>query len=172
MRKDQVDAAGVQIDRRAAQQAKRHRRAFEMPARPSRSDAVVPRRLPGLRCLPQHEIPSIVFRVVVAVDAAAGARLDALAIQVRELPVRREGRDPEVDGAIADVGVSARRRAPRPDRTSRAGWPRRLRAASLPAARGRAPPRLRGTRRCTDRCTREAACRPRWRRQSCDRRRR
>src|SRR5687767_14039924 len=48
IRKDQVDATGMQIDRRTAQQPQRHRRALDVPAWPARPGAVIPARLPFL----------------------------------------------------------------------------------------------------------------------------
>ena len=88
MRKDQVDAAGMDVDRRLAQQPQRHRRALDVPARTAGAGADIPRRLPVLRRLPQHEIAGIVFRVFVDVDAGAG--MQAIVIEAREL-VRSSG---------------------------------------------------------------------------------
>ena len=72
MRKDQIDAAGVDVDRRLAEQPQRHRRALEMPAGPPGRIDDVPGRLARLGRLPQHEVARVVLRVVVGVDARAG----------------------------------------------------------------------------------------------------
>ena len=87
MREDQVDAAGVDVDRRLAEQPQRHRRALEMPAGPARRIDDVPGRLARLGRLPQHEVARVFFRVVVGVDARA--RLHAVVIEARQPAVAR-----------------------------------------------------------------------------------
>ena len=104
VREDQVDAAGVDVDRRLAEQPQRHRRALEVPARAARRIDHVPGRLVRLGRLPQHEVARVFLGVVVGVDARA--RLHALVIEVRELAVGRQRRDLEVDRSVADVGVA------------------------------------------------------------------
>ena len=71
MREDQVDAAGVDVDRRLAEQAQRHRRALDVPAGTARPDAGIPGRLARLGRLPQHEVAGVVLFVLVRVDARA-----------------------------------------------------------------------------------------------------
>ena len=58
MRKDQVDAAGVNIQR-LAQIPHRHRRTFDMPARTSIAKGCVPKRLIAFAPFPQHEVAGI-----------------------------------------------------------------------------------------------------------------
>src|SRR6185503_4435506 len=70
--KNQIDAAGVDIDRRLAEPPHGHRRALAMPSGPSRWLDNIPCRLTRLRGLPQDEIPNVFLLVVVAVDTRAG----------------------------------------------------------------------------------------------------
>src|SRR5204862_3908184 len=104
MREDQIDAPGVEINRRLAEQAQRHRRALEVPAGAARPEPEVPRRFVRFGRLPQDEVPRIVLGVVVRVDP--GAWLDALLVETRKLAVLRKGRDAEVDGPVALIGVA------------------------------------------------------------------
>ena len=105
MREDQVDAAGVQIDRRLAEQPQRHRRALDVPTRTPGSDPRIPRGFTSLGGFPDHEVPCVVLLVLVAVDA--GAVFDARVIEPCELAVLGECRDLEIDRPIAPVGVAA-----------------------------------------------------------------
>ena len=103
MGKDQVDTAGVDVDRRLAQKAHCHRRALQVPPRAARRIDDIPGRLARLGRLPQHEVPGIVLGVAVRVHARA--RLHALVVEVRQLAVIGERRDLEVDRAVAAIGV-------------------------------------------------------------------
>ena len=105
MRKHQVDAAGVDVDRRFAEQPQRHRRALDVPAGTAGAAADVPRRLARLGRLPQHEVARALLVVLVGIDARAG--LDAFVIEPRQLAVRRQRRDLEVDRSVARVGMAA-----------------------------------------------------------------
>ena len=71
MRKDQIDAAAMNVDRRRPEQPQRHRRALDVPARPAGAAPVVPRRLAGLGRLPQHEVARVLLRVGVRVEPRA-----------------------------------------------------------------------------------------------------
>ena len=107
MRKNQIDAAGVNIDRRFAQQAQRHRRTLDVPAGAASGHAGVrklPRRLAVALPLPQDEVAGVFLRVVVGIDARA--RLHALGVETRQLSITGERRDLEVDRPVAAVGVS------------------------------------------------------------------
>src|SRR5581483_3206649 len=87
MREDQIDPARMQIDR-LAEQALRHRGAFQVPPGPPRRDAELrelPRRLPFALPLPQHEVARVLLRIAVGIDARAG--LHPLVIETRELAV-------------------------------------------------------------------------------------
>ena len=130
--KDQIDAAGMDVDRRLAEQAQRHRRAFQMPPRAARRIDEVPRRLARLGRLPEHEVADVFLLVAVAVDARA--RLHAVVVEPREAAVGRQRRDPEIDGSIAAIRqpVSIQRGDHVGHRF--ADWPRRSRAASPPPA--------------------------------------
>ena len=109
MRKDQVDAAGVNIERLA--------QVFDAPSRSTRcASPAGPARWAFPRTglaffgrLPQHEIAGVGFLVFVHVHARAGEV--AAEIVVRELAVLGEGRDAEVDGAVARIGVAGLRPA-------------------------------------------------------------
>ena len=104
MRKNQIDAAGVDVDRGLAEETERHRRALDVPAGPPRADPRVPRRLPFFCRLPHDEVPGVFLVVLVAVDARAA--LDAGVVEPRQLPVFRKRRDLEVDGTVAAIGVA------------------------------------------------------------------
>ena len=112
MRKNEIDAAAMDVDGRLSQQAQRHRRAFEVPPGTTAAESKIPARLlnfsrgslpTGLRRLPQHEIARVVFVVVVRIDA--GACLQAVVIEPRKPAVLRKRRDLEIDGPFALVRV-------------------------------------------------------------------
>src|SRR5262245_17857707 len=104
MWKQQIDAAGVELDWRLAEETQRHRRALEVPAGAARTEAVIPRRLFRLWRLPQHEVAGALLLVLV--DINAGAVLHALVRDARELAVFRKRRDLEVDRPVAPVRVA------------------------------------------------------------------
>ena len=80
-----------------AEQLDRHRRALDVPAGPTRAPRRFPRRLAGLRGLPQHEVERIALGLV-HLDARAGAQVrEPLA---GEPAVRLELRDRVVDVAV------------------------------------------------------------------------
>src|SRR5262249_19071996 len=68
MRKNEVNAARVNVDRWRVQQSERHRRALDVPARTPGTEAEVPPRLTRLRRLPQNEVAGVLFFVLVCVD--------------------------------------------------------------------------------------------------------
>ncbi len=72
----------------------------------------IPGRLAFFGRLPDDEVAGVLLVVLVAVDA--GAALDALVIETRELAVLGKGRNLEVDGPVAAIRVAAR--FERPDR--------------------------------------------------------
>ena len=61
MRKDEVDATRMEIDRRLAKQPERHCGALDMPAGATGAGPEVPRRLAWTRPFPEHEVARIVF---------------------------------------------------------------------------------------------------------------
>src|SRR3546814_9355559 len=85
MRKDEVEAAGVDVDR-LAQMRLDHRRAFDVPA----GAAPAPGRIPAdhlrLRRLPQHEVGRV---PLVAGDLDAGAGDHRLAVAAPQRAVIR-----------------------------------------------------------------------------------
>src|SRR4029450_14006696 len=74
MRKNQVDATCVDVDRRFTEQAERHRGTLEMPAGAAGANPRVPGRLTIFRGFPQDEVAGVLLVVLVRIDA--GARLD------------------------------------------------------------------------------------------------
>src|SRR5437016_441300 len=71
MRKNQIDTAGVQVER-FAEVFHRHRRALDVPAGPAAPDAGVPGWFFGIVWrLPKSEIARVFFLVLVGVDAFA-----------------------------------------------------------------------------------------------------
>ena len=103
MRKREVDAARVDIER-LAQVLHRHRGALDMPSRPARPDHGVPEWLAFLGRLPQRKVAGIGLLVAVRVRPRAGPY--AAEVGVRQLPILGEPGDPEIDGAVALVGVA------------------------------------------------------------------
>ena len=81
------------------------------PGRPG-PDRRLPRRLAGLRALPEREVADVVLGVLVGLDALADPHL--LRVEVGEPAVRRPRRDPEEDRAVVGpVGVVPSRGASR-----------------------------------------------------------
>ena len=70
VREHEVDAAGVDVERRP-EVGHAHRRALDVPAGPARPDRRVPRRLAGLRALPEREVADVVLAVLVGLHALA-----------------------------------------------------------------------------------------------------
>ena len=110
MREDQVDAAGVDVER-LAQVLDGHHGALDVPAGAARADRRLPERLAFLGRLPQREIARVGLLVLVHVHARAGQV--AAEIVVRELAVPGKRGDAEIDRAVARVGVAGLRRAAR-----------------------------------------------------------
>ncbi len=69
MRKDQVEAAAVDVERLPEQRV-RHRRALDVPARPAGAPRRRPLRLVGLRELPQREVERVLL-LLAGLDASA-----------------------------------------------------------------------------------------------------
>src|SRR4029079_17790661 len=67
VREDEVDTAGMEIERRA-EVRHAHGRAFDVPAGPPRTDGGLPDRLAWLRTLPQGEVADVVLAVFVGFD--------------------------------------------------------------------------------------------------------
>ena len=104
VREDQVDAAGVDVERRS-EVGHAHRRAFDVPARPARPDRGLPGRLAGLGALPQREVADVVLAVLVGLDPLPHP--EPLGIEAGQPAVRRPRRDPEEDRAVVGpVGVA------------------------------------------------------------------
>ena len=85
MRKDQVHPAAMQIDL-LAQVSNRHRRALDVPARPSGPPRTLPLRLARFRPLPQGEIHGVLF---LHPNVRRLRRDHVLQCSTRQLPVTR-----------------------------------------------------------------------------------
>src|ERR1700722_7903996 len=104
MRKDQVDTAGVDVER-FAQILHRHRGALYVPARPSRADLALPKYFAFFGRLPQNEISRVGLVVLIDVNARAGA--DAGEIVVGELAIFRKLRNAVINRALTLVSAPA-----------------------------------------------------------------
>ena len=102
VRKDQINAAGVNVER-LPQVLHAHRRALDVPAGPSRAQRRFPGLLPGFARLPESEVSGIVLAVFIDIDPRA--RLQAADIEVGQRPIARKARDPIVGRAVRNVGV-------------------------------------------------------------------
>src|SRR5207244_2452852 len=105
MRKDEVYAAGVEVeglDAEPAHRLKRHRRAFEMPPRAAAAEGSVPggphSLVPLVGLLPEGEVARIVLGILVA--RHAGTHLDLPPVESRQPPVRWKAIDREVHRAV------------------------------------------------------------------------
>src|SRR5271157_3284581 len=96
MRKDEIDAAGVDIQR-LAEVLDGHHGALDVPARAARTDGRVPKHLAFLGRLPEGEVAGVGLLILVHVDARAGDV--AAEIVVRELAVSGESADAEIHAA-------------------------------------------------------------------------
>src|SRR5438445_5097755 len=106
MRKDEIDAAGMNI-KSLAQILHRHRRAFNVPARPAMSQAGVPGRLVRSRCrFPQSEISRVFLFVTVSIDALARAGYVACKVDLRELAVFRKRADAIINRFLRPIRVT------------------------------------------------------------------
>ena len=123
MREDQVDATGVDIERRP-EVGHAHRRAFDVPAGAAGPDRRLPRRLAGLGPLPQGEVPDVVLAVFVGLDPLPDPQ--PLGVQAGQPAVGGPRRDPEEDRAVVGpVGMAAleQGRDERDDLLDVVGWP-------------------------------------------------
>src|SRR5215472_5182791 len=101
MRKHQVDAAGMNVQR-VPEISLAHRRALDVPARPAAPKRCVPGStdllITPMRVLPQGEVADRLFVVLVGGNPRTCAQTGA--VQARELAVTREARDAEVHIAV------------------------------------------------------------------------
>ena len=104
VREGEVHAAGMDVER-LAEVLHRHGGALDVPAGAAGAQGAVPIGLALLARFPEHEVAGVLLVVLVGVHA--GAVENALEVGVRELAVGGEGRDAEVDRAIAFVSVAA-----------------------------------------------------------------
>src|SRR2546427_9179168 len=106
MRKDQIDAARVDVERFGAAALpdllERHVGALEVPSGPTTPERRVPGRaqllVRRLGLLPQRKIARVVLRVLVARDPRADLELSR--VESRQPPVGRELGDGEIDRAV------------------------------------------------------------------------
>src|SRR5258708_32532810 len=100
MRKNQIDATGVQVES-FTQIFHGHGRALDMPAGPAATDAGVPGRFFWFVWgLPESEIARVFFLVLVCVYAFAGAVDVAGEVDLGELAIFRERLDPVIDRTV------------------------------------------------------------------------
>ena len=105
MREDQVHAAGVDVEGRT-EVGHAHRRAFDVPAGPARTDRRLPRGLARLGPLPQGEVADVVLAVLVGLDALPHP--EPFGVEAGQSAVGRPRGDPEEDRAVVGpVGVAA-----------------------------------------------------------------
>jgi hypothetical protein len=100
MRKRQVDAAGVNVQR-LAEILHGHGGAFDVPAGAAGPDGSFPEMLAGLGRFPEREVARALFFVAVVVDAGAG--LDAGQVDLGKFAVVRKLGDAVVDRAFARI---------------------------------------------------------------------
>ena len=82
VREHEVVAAAVEVEA-LAEESERHRRALDVPAGPPRTPRRVPRRLAGLRRLPEREVDRVAL-CLVDLDARAGGLEQLLERAVRQ----------------------------------------------------------------------------------------
>src|SRR5260221_3508391 len=105
MRKDEVHAAGMDVERRA-EVGHAHRRALDVPARAPGTDLRRPRRFARFGPLPQREVSNVVLAVLVRFDAFPHP--EAFRVEPGEATVCRPRGDPEEDRTILrPVGMAA-----------------------------------------------------------------
>ncbi len=106
---DQVDAAGVDVDR-LPEMAHGQNAALQMPARTARTPGGVPHRhvalLGSLAAFPEHEVTGV-FLVVRLISRGSAALLQRGHVQLSQPSVGREPRDVEVDRSVRLVGQIA-----------------------------------------------------------------
>src|SRR6266480_5290750 len=92
VRKDQVDAASMNVER-LSEVLHAHRRAFDVPAGPARPQRRLQRLLAWFARLPEDEVPRVILAVLIDVDP--GSRLQAAYIEMRQRAIARKARDPK-----------------------------------------------------------------------------
>jgi len=100
VREDEVGAPAVNVER-LAEVLGAHRRALDMPSRPSGSPRALPRGLPGLARLPKREVHRVPLALV---DLHARARMHVFQATLGELAVLGKLLDGEVDVPVHSVG--------------------------------------------------------------------
>ena len=106
--KDQVHAPGMEIEHvgaeAAADQLERHGGTFDVPAGPAPAERRVPRRADLLVLflgrLPEHEVPRVLFGVLVGAHPLARPRLELPAVELRQPAIRGKPRDREIDRSV------------------------------------------------------------------------
>ena len=93
MREDQIDSAGVNVER-LAQVMHGHGGTLNVPAWTPVTEGRFPIRLGAFTCLPKHKVAGIGLVIFIYIDASPST--NAGEIVVRELTVRRKRADAEV----------------------------------------------------------------------------
>src|SRR5437879_11608495 len=95
----QIEAASVNVDGRS-QQAHAHRRALDVPTRPTGPPRAVPLRLAGLGSFPEGKVARVALALA---DFDARPCLQLFGIPMAELAVIRIARDVEIDVAVRRI---------------------------------------------------------------------
>src|SRR6266850_4414230 len=109
MRKDQIDAAAVNVERAhteaLADLVERHRRTLEVPPRTPAAERRVPRGpdalVLGVGFLPQGEVARVFLGILVARHSRSD--FDLALIEARQAPIRRESREGEVNRPVLSL---------------------------------------------------------------------
>ncbi|MEJ7720318.1 MAG: hypothetical protein WKF58_07635 [Ilumatobacteraceae bacterium] len=104
MRELQVHAAAVQVEP-LAEEVEAHHDALAVPAGPSSAPRRRPRRLAGLRQLPQHEVGRLALVLCAEHLALAAAGEHLVERLVGEESVVLDRRGDQVDAVVGDVGA-------------------------------------------------------------------
>src|SRR5579885_2748343 len=83
----------------------RHYGTFDVPAGPAGTKRRLPERLAFFRSFPQSEIASVGFLIAIHIDPRAGDI--AAEIVMGQLAIARKSRNPEINRAIAAIGMVA-----------------------------------------------------------------
>src|SRR6476661_1571724 len=90
VRENKIDTADMKV-KCLAQRVHRHRRAFDVPPWSPIPELAGPGRLSVPGCLPEREVPRVLFRVLVLIQPFTCSRNVPVEVDLRKLAVSREG---------------------------------------------------------------------------------